>query len=354
MPDNRGGGLRFVVVGAGLAKSIPAALLNDFGTLGEQALEDGLNIVVNDYSAHSESDSVINRLGVNSVALLLIFSKGGILGLVTVFSKQIGHFNEARVKLLGDVLDGVRPLLENALLEDNQKHTEERLRETARLASIGELAAGVAHEVNNPLTNILGYSQMLLNEDHPETFREGLETVISESQRAAKIIRNLQFFARRSVTNMNPAHINEILSRALDLKQHEFVKSEISLELDLAEDLPKVLIDEHQLVQVIVNILTNAQQAMESIQRVRELSVRTTISGETARIRIQDSGPGIPPEQKPLIFEPFYTTKEVGMGTGLGLSICHGITQEHRGTIWSSSLPGQGATFNIELPAWHG
>ena len=121
--------------------------------------------------------------------------------------------------------------------------------------------------------------------------------------------------------------------------------------MDLAEDLPKVLIDEHQLVQVIVNILTNAQQAMESIQRVRELSVRTTISGGTARIRIQDSGPGIPPEQKPLIFEPFYTTKEVGMGTGLGLSICHGITQEHRGTIWSSSLPGQGATFNIELPA---
>lgn len=354
MPDNRGEGLRFVVVGAGLAKSIPAALLNDSGSLGEEALRDGLNIVVNGYSAHSESETDITRLGVNSVALLPIFSKGGTLGLVTVFSKQIDHFNEARVKLLSDVLGGVRPLLENALLEDNQKHTEERLRGTARLASIGELAAGVAHEVNNPLTNILGYSQMLLNEDHPETFREDLETVISESQRAAKIIRNLQLFARRSVTDMNPAHINEILSRALDLKQHEFVKSEISVDLDLAEDLPKVLIDEHQLIQVIVNILTNAQQAMESIQRTRELSVRTTISGEKVRIRIQDSGPGIPPERKMLIFEPFYTTKEVGMGTGLGLSICHGIIQEHQGAIWSSSLPGQGATFNIELPAWYG
>jgi len=139
---------------------------------------------------------------------------------------------------------------------------------------------------------------------------------------------------------MNPAHKNEVLSRALNLKQHEFVKSGISLDLDLAEDLPKVLIDEHQLIQVIVNILTNAQQAMESIQRTRELLVRTTISGEKVRIRIQDSGPGIPPEQKMLIFEPFYTTKEVGMGTGLGLSICHGIIQEHQGAIWSSSLPG--------------
>ncbi|HIM38292.1 MAG TPA: GHKL domain-containing protein, partial [Dehalococcoidia bacterium] len=134
---------------------------------------------------------------------------------------------------------------------------------------------------------------------------------------------------------MNPAHKNEVLSRALNLKQHEFVKSGISLDLDLAEDLPKVLKDEHQLIQVIVNILTNAQQAMESIQRTRELLVRTTISGEKVRIRIQDSGPGIPPEQKMLIFEPFYTTKEVGMGTGLGLSICHGIIQGHRGAIWS-------------------
>ena len=128
---------------------------------------------------------------------------------------------------------------------------------------------------------------------------------------------------------MNPAHKNEVLSRALNLKQHEFVKSGISLDSDLAEDLPKVLKDEHQLIQVIVNILTNAQQAMESIQRTRELLVRTTISGEKVRIRIQDSGLGIPPEQKMLIFEPFYTTKEVGMGTGLGFSICHGIIQEH-------------------------
>ena len=147
--------------------------------------------------------------------------------------------------------------------------------------------------------------------------------MISESRRAAKIIRNLQFFGRRSITDMNPANINEIPSRAWDLKHHEFVKSEISLDLDSAKDLHKVLIDGHHLVQVIVNILTNAQQAMESIQRTWELSFRTTISCEKVRVRIQDSGSGMPPEQKMLILEPFYTTKEVGMGTGLGLSICH-------------------------------
>ena len=173
------------------------------------------------------------------------------------------------MRILTAVVDGIGPLFENARLEGQRRQEQELLQETVRLASIGQLAAGVAHELNNPLTSVLGYSQMMLDSEVPDSLKSNLRVVVSEGQRAAKVIKNLQLFARRTGPEKTFAKINSILQRAVDLKIHDFESSNVKMSCDFAEDVPNTMIDEHQLVQVIVNILANAQQATESIQRPR-------------------------------------------------------------------------------------
>jgi len=231
-----------------------------------------------------------------------------------------------------------------------RKRTEEHIQETARLASIGELAAGVAHEVNNPLTAVLGYSQLVLAEDLPRSVRRDVQTIHSEAQRAAKIVQNLLSYARRSGSDRIYINVNSVLERALELKSYDLKTSGIEVRCDYSEDLPSTMIDEHQMVQVFVNILTNAQQAIESIDTNGQIIIGSFESGGQIRITIGDNGPGILAEHQAKIFVPFFTTKDLGTGTGLGLSICYGIIRQHGGGIWADSTLGEGVTFHIELP----
>ena len=276
-----------------------------------------------------------------------------------------GEFNEEFRIIRPDgsvrwILDRVVPIQNDSgevyrlvgIAEDitERKRTEEHVQETARLASIGELAAGVAHEVNNPLTAVLGYSQLVLAEDLPRSVREDVQTIHSEAQRAAKIVQNLLSYARKSGSDRIYINVNSVLERALELKSYDLKTSGIEVSCDFSEDLPSTMIDEHQMVQVFVNILTNAQQAIESIDANGQIIIGCFESGGQIRITISDNGPGIPAEHQAKIFAPFFTTKGVGTGTGLGLSICYGIIRQHGGDIWADSIQGEGVTFHIELP----
>ena len=231
-----------------------------------------------------------------------------------------------------------------------RKRAEQRVQEAARLASIGELAAGVAHEINNPLTSVLGFSQLLMAEDLPPEVRADLQKIHSGARRATKIVQSLLSFATKREYREQYLDVTQVLERALEIKSYDLSTSNIGLTSELSPDLPRTRADEHQLIQVIVNLLTNAEQATRASNGRGQVLVRATSSDTKINISISDNGPGIPPEHLSRIFEPFFTTKEVGEGTGLGLSICYGIIREHDGNLWAESIPGEGATFHIELP----
>ena len=232
----------------------------------------------------------------------------------------------------------------------DRKKEEERIQESGRLASIGELAAGVAHEINNPLTSVLGFTQLILQEDVPEQIRDDMEKIRSEAERAGKIVHNLLSFARKHEPEQQHLELTSILERVLELRSFDFKNGNIQIKRDLSPDLPLTMADEQQLTQVFMNVITNAEQAMKKYRGRGELMVRTTHTGDRIRLSISDDGPGIPQESLAKIFEPFFTTKEVGVGTGLGLSICYGIIQQHGGDIWAESVLEQGITFHVELP----
>ncbi len=242
------------------------------------------------------------------------------------------------------------------------RNAQARLVQSEKLAAIGELVAGVAHELNNPLTTILLSAE--LTQQHPDLTidaRKDLGKIITESRRATNIVRSLLDFARQRAPERKPVQVNEVVISSLNLLSYELVSHNIFYELQLAPKLPITLADSHQLQQVFVNLINNAQQAMFSSKGQGRIKITTetglfryftNVSNTSPFIRIifEDNGSGIPPEIMPRIFDPFFTTKPEGEGTGLGLSVCHGIISEHDGHIWAESKVGEGATFFIELP----
>ena len=237
-------------------------------------------------------------------------------------------------------------------LEDitERKQAEERLQEASLLASVGELAAGVAHEINNPLTSILGFSELLTDQDLPEQARGDIKKISVDAQRAAKVVRNLLSFARRYEPDTQYVSVTQIVEKALELRAYEFGINNVQVTAELGEDVPYTMADEHQLVQVMVNILINAEQAMAEANSGGRLTISTETLGDRVRISVSDDGPGITPDELAKIFDPFYTTKEVGKGTGLGLSLSYGIVKQHKGDLWAARNPEKGMTFHIELP----
>ncbi len=222
---------------------------------------------------------------------------------------------------------------------------------TSKLAAVGELAAGVAHEINNPLTGVMGYAQLLMDkQDVSQDVKDDLQKIYEESQRTVKIVQNLLRFARRYKPGKEHVDINDLLERTLELESYKLRTSNISLTINLVPELPLILADSNQLQQVILNLITNAEQATVRTKRKGKITVTTEKVKDYVRIAIVDNGPGISPEHITRIFDPFFTTKEVGSGTGLGLSVSHGIITEHGGRIYAESESGKGATFIIELP----
>ena len=231
-----------------------------------------------------------------------------------------------------------------------QKRQNERLMMTDRLASIGELAAGAAHELNNPLTTIIGFSELLMEKDTPDYIRKDLAMIRSEARRAANVTNNLLTFARKHRPVKQLTRINDVIDDVLKLRAYAHKSDCIEVEKDLASDLPEIPLDHFQMEQVFINIVINAEYFMTQAHKKGTLTVTTKRQNSSVLVSFADDGPGIAAENLGRIFDPFFTTKEAGKGTGLGLSICHGIVAEHGGQIYATSQPGKGATIFIELP----
>ena len=231
-----------------------------------------------------------------------------------------------------------------------RKEMEERLIVADRLASIGELASGIAHELNNPLTGVIGLSQLLLARITDESIIEDLQLINSEALRAAAVVKNMLTFARKHPLEKQLLNINEVISKVLEIRSYMERVSNIEVVTHLASDLPQIMVDYFQLQQVFFNIVINAEQSIIEAHDKGSLTITTQSVGDMVRASFTDDGPGISIENLRHVFDPFFTTKEVGKGTGLGLSICHGIVTALGGRIFATSKPGKGATFIMELP----
>jgi signal transduction histidine kinase/CheY-like chemotaxis protein len=230
------------------------------------------------------------------------------------------------------------------------KNTQAQLIQTEKLSAIGELVAGVAHELNNPLTGVIGFSEMLRESNLGERQRTFVDRIIGSAQRCHKIVQNLLSFSRRHTPERKPTDINELLEASIEIIRYEFRTSSIEIITKFANQIPSVMVDADQIQQVFLNIMSNARHAIEGGQKVGAICVSTELVEEKVLISFQDNGVGIPEEDLKNIFNPFFTTKSVGEGTGLGLSVSYGIIREHGGNITVQSRTGEGSTFTIQLP----
>ncbi len=262
-----------------------------------------------------------------------------------------------------EVLLRVRNLLEtrslhaelrrrNQDLEAQVRERTQQLIEADRLTTMGNLLAGVAHELNNPLSVVAGHAAMFLENAGEGPARERAEKIAAASDRCVRIVKSFLAMARRRPPERISVSVNQVVRDALELLAYELQISEVEVRLDLAPDIPLIWGDEDQLYQVVVNLTANAHQAMCTLPPPRRLSVVTRYDGPRERvcIRVSDTGPGIAPEVQARIFEPFFTTKPEGQGTGLGLALTRSIVEAHRGVIHVFSPVGEGASFYIELP----
>ncbi|MEE9126441.1 MAG: ATP-binding protein [Planctomycetota bacterium] len=225
-----------------------------------------------------------------------------------------------------------------------------QLVQAEKMSAMGELVSGVAHELNNPLAGVIGYSQLLLGEEVSERARRGLDRINREAERCKRIVQNLQVFARKHLPQKNYIGINGILQSTIDLRSYQMQVDNVEVLTSLQEDLPKTMADFHQLQQVFMNLIINAHHAIKHVRRGGRIEVESGEHHGQIIVRVSDNGCGIPQENLGKIFDPFFTTKEVGQGTGLGLSICYGIIPEHRGRIYATSRPNEGSTITVELP----
>jgi signal transduction histidine kinase/ActR/RegA family two-component response regulator len=231
------------------------------------------------------------------------------------------------------------------------RQIQSKLLQTEKMAALGQLVSGIAHELNNPLTTIMGYAQLLLGHGLlPPQFSEASK-VFQEAERARRIVKNLLYVARENKPERTRVNLNEIVERTLAVRSYELKVENIVVECELARDLPETVGDPYQLQQVVLNLLVNAEQSLLQGRGQGRVWIRTqrTPAGKIS-LEVSDDGPGIPPEIASRIFDPFFTTKPSGVGTGLGLSIVYGIVQQHDGEVTFESQPGAGARFLVELP----
>lgn len=230
------------------------------------------------------------------------------------------------------------------------QQTQAALVQSEKISAFGQISAGIAHEVKNPLAGILGYAQLALRKlEKEDPLRKNLEIIEKETRRCKTIIENLMKFARQEKALMEPMDLNQTVEDAIVIVSHQLGINEISLEKDLALQLPQIHGSANQLQQVLMNLMINAQQAMEGQAGTIKITTGLADTGHIA-IQVSDTGPGIPQDIQSKIFEPFFTTKPAGKGTGLGLSVTYGIIKDHKGDVRLESEPGQGTTFVITLP----
>jgi two-component system NtrC family sensor kinase len=263
-------------------------------------------------------------------------------------SDELGALGHAFNKMSAN-LQASRAELEKAL--DSLKSTQHQLIQREKLSAVGEFVAGVAHELNNPLTSLIGFAELLQSSGIDEKQAANVNFIVKSSQRCHKIVQNLLGFARQHAPERKAVKIGGAIDAVVELVAYEMRTSNIEVATTYDPTLPLIVGDSHQLQQVILNILNNARQAILETQKPGRIRVTTERAGHLVRITIADNGPGISAENLRKIFDPFFTTKPVGQGTGLGLSLCYGILKEHGGSIHAASELGSGAVFTIELPS---
>ena len=248
------------------------------------------------------------------------------------------------------VLAFARDITERKRVEAEMKELERKAQIASRLSAIGEMAAGIAHEINNPLSPILGFSELLLKEDLPEAIRSNLQIIRSCANQVADVTKGLLIFARQLKPERTVCNINEIVATTIQLMDYHLKTNCITVTRDYDRRQPQTMADVSQLQQVVLNIIMNAEYEMKKAHGGGNLTIKTDTKDNMIRIFFMDDGPGIPQEHIEKLFHPFFTTKKNNEGTGLGLSVCYGIVAEHNGRIYAESKEGNGATFIVELP----
>jgi signal transduction histidine kinase len=242
--------------------------------------------------------------------------------------------------------------IQNETLEEQIRERTQQLIQSEKLAAMGSLLAGVAHELNNPLSVVMGQAALLELTAGAGPMAERVGKIIKAAERCARIVKNFLALARQQPMERQAVSLNQVVQEAIELLAYPLRVDTVEIALELAPDLPEIWADPHQLHQLVVNLVSNAHQAMRTISAPRRIILTTQLVPAARRVlfAVADTGPGISSEVQGRIFEPFFTTKPVGQGTGLGLSLCEGIVERHGGSIRVASQPGHGAVFSIELP----
>ena len=307
----------------------------------------GKTVSVDDVQGSREllpsAEDAVRRDHIHGFVSVPIQARGRLLGMLSLGRQTRDPFNEEEVALLEATAHQIGIALDNARLYGELVHAE-------KLSAVGELASGVAHEINNPLTTILGQAQLLLGRaDVPMPVRERVEMMADEASRAARIVQNLLLFARHYPPERRPCSISDQVERVLALKTYQLERDKIRVLTEFTP-CPPVWADENKIQQVLLNLVQNAHQALVRVTTDRVLTLRVRPRADRVVIEVIDNGPGIPTDVLPRIFDPFFTTKPPGEGSGLGLSVSYGIIGQHGGKLFAEARPEGGAAFVIELP----
>jgi two-component system, NtrC family, sensor kinase len=286
---------------------------------------------------------------------VLLWSKDvpiGVLGISCRVARQFTSNDENLLVAIGrqlaTTIEKVRLYEETCRAYDDLRKTQEQLLQSEKMSAVGQLISGVAHELNNPLTAILGYAQLLESEGLEERAQDYVRKLFKQAQRTHRVVQNLLSFARQRQSQKQHVDLRKVLEETLTLREYDLKTNNITVERDWAADTPLADADMHQMEQVFLNIINNAADAMMEKGPGGKLIVRTYLKDKFVCIEFLDSGPGIQDPKR--IFDPFYTTKSIGKGTGLGLSICYGIVKEHGGDIIARNRSEGGALIEVRIP----
>ncbi len=317
-----------------------------------KVINSGAIVNIEDAQKDGDIGQAGRELGHHSLLGIPIYMGNEVIGVIWFLSYKERRFSENEVHLLSAMGDQIAIAVAKAKMLEEIKAAQEKLVQSEKLASLGQLVSSIAHEINNPLTPIMGYSQRLLMQpDLDEKEKRSLEIINTSAQRVARVIEKLLSFSRKYRPLRTYEDVNSLVEQSLEFREYQLKLENIEVVTDLDRGIPKTMVDSNQIQQVFTNIILNAEQAISGYRDRGHLRVTTRARNDSViEISFTDDGPGIPKEVAGKIFDPFFTTKEPGKGTGLGLAVAYGIINEHGGGIHTESPEGGGTAFVIELP----
>jgi two-component system NtrC family sensor kinase len=326
--------------------------------LGDLVMRSRAEVVTQDFLPHLPS-AVVEFVCADRLPFwiwVVLWSKDKPIGIMGIASKEDRHYSSndenllvAISRQLATTIEKVQLYEETCRAYEDLRRTQEQLLQSEKMSAVGQLISGVAHELNNPLTAILGYAQLLEGAGLDHQSADYVRKLFKQAQRTHRVVQNLLSFARQRKPQKQEVDLRKVLEESLTLREYDLKVNNVSLERDIPDDLPSVVADPHQLEQVFLNVINNALDAMVEGSGSGVLKVRVFRKDAYVCVEFDDSGPGIKDPSR--IFDPFYTTKSVGKGTGLGLSICYGIVKEHGGEIVARNREEGGATIEVRLLA---